>query len=461
MMTDFTAVPNEQRGTLPEAARRLAGGWLLLGVAALGIAGIFAMLLVVARAPGLGTIFAAADFFRIALVVHVDQSVLIWFLAFGGMLWSLAPAAPDRATLPRRLALGLAAGGCAVIAIAPFAGAGNPLLNNYVPVLQHPLFHAGLLLFGAGVLVQSLVALGAVRARVRWLDEPAERAALTAAVAVLVAIAALAWTWPQLGRWDGHAFFEFLFWGGGHVVQFAYTQLMLAAWITLAAAIGVTLCVPPRVVSVLVLIGVLPLLWVPVIYVLHPVDTVQARQAFTSLMQYGGGIAAIPIGLYVVHGLVRRRGPLSAVQRPLHRALATSVLMFAVGGLLGWLISGVNTVIPAHYHGSIVGVTLALMGLTYHLLPRLGLGTPPPRLAAVQPWVYTTGQLLHVGGLAASGAMGIQRKTAGAAQGLDSLGAKAAMGVMGIGGLLAVIGGILFVLAVIQALRTRPKAPSA
>jgi hypothetical protein len=35
------------------------------------------------------------------------------------------------------------------------------------------------------------------------------------------------------------------------------------------------------------------------------------------------------------------------------------------------------------------------------------------------------------------------------------------MGVMGIGGLLAVIGGILFVLAVIQALRTRPKAPSA
>jgi heme/copper-type cytochrome/quinol oxidase subunit 1 len=75
----------------------------------------------------------------------------------------------------------------------------------------------------------------------------------------------------------------------------------------------------------------------------------------------------------------------------------------------------------------------------------------------MQPWVYTAGQLLHVGGLAASGAMGIQRKTAGAAQGLDSLAAKAAMGVMGIGGLLAVIGGILFVLAVIHAIRARPK----
>ena len=89
------------------------------------------------------------------------------------------------------------------------------------------------------------------------------------------------------------------------------------------------------------------------------------------------------------------------------------------------------------------------------MLPRLGLGNPPPRLAAIQPVVYAVGQLLHVGGLAVSGAMGIQRKTAGAAQGLDSLGAKAAMGVMGLGGLLAVIGGILFVVAVIVAVRRR------
>jgi heme/copper-type cytochrome/quinol oxidase subunit 1 len=140
-------------------------------------------------------------------------------------------------------------------------------------------------------------------------------------------------------------------------------------------------------------------------------------------------------------------------RRPLRNALGASLLLFAVGGLIGAAISGVNTIIPAHYHGSIVGVTLALMGLTYHLLPRLGLGTPPPRLAALQPLIYAAGQLLHVGGLAASGAMGIQRKTAGAAQGLDTLGAKAAMGVMGLGGLLAVIGGILFVVAVIVAVR--------
>lgn len=59
--------------------------------------------------------------------------------------------------------------------------------------------------------------------------------------------------------------------------------------------------------------------------------------------------------------------------------------------------------------------------------------------------------MLHIGGLAFSGFLGVQRKTAGAAQGLESIQAKLAMGVVGIGGLLAVIGGILFVWIMLRA----------
>jgi len=456
MTATTTPGPDRHDLKITDASRGLAGAWLLLGIAALAIAGLFAILLVVARMPGTGALFPTQDFFRTALVVHVDQSVLIWFLAFAGALWSLGGCAPRRVTMARRIALALATGGCLIVAAAPFLGAGDPLLNNYVPVLQHPLFHTGLALFGAGALLQAVLALGAgAGTPTGILDRPADLAVLSAAFATVIAITALAWTWYRLDRWEGHAYFEFLFWGGGHVIQFGYTQLMLGAWLVLAGALGISLRVPPRVISTLLLLGVLPLLAVPVIYAQYAVDTTETRFAFTRLMQWGNGLAAVPIGLLLVAGLMRRRGALAPEQRPLHRALTMSVLLFAVGGLIGAAISGVNTIIPAHYHGSIVGVTLALMGLTYHLLPRLGLGTPPPRLAAVQPVVYAAGQLLHVGGLAASGAMGIQRKTAGAAQGLDSLGAKAAMGVMGLGGLLAVIGGILFVLAVIVAVRRR------
>jgi heme/copper-type cytochrome/quinol oxidase subunit 1 len=72
-------------------------------------------------------------------------------------------------------------------------------------------------------------------------------------------------------------------------------------------------------------------------------------------------------------------------------------------------------------------------------------------MVKLQPWIYGIGQLLHIIGLAASGLLGIQRKTAGTAQGLESVWAKVSMGVMGIGGLLAVIGGILFVWIMLRA----------
>ena len=56
-----------------------------------------------------------------------------------------------------------------------------------------------------------------------------------------------------------------------------------------------------------------------------------------------------------------------------HRAYASalilSLILFAAGGTLGLMISGQNVGIPAHYHGQIVGITLALMGLAYAMLP--------------------------------------------------------------------------------------------
>lgn len=455
MMAEDGLARHAGEGHIPKTARRLAAAWLVLGVAALAVAGLFAILLVLARVPGLEPLFPTADFFRTALVVHVDQSVLIWFLAFGGALWSLGACAPRPPSPARWLAFSLSATGALLVAGAPFLGAGDPLLSNYVPVLRHDLFYAGLGAFGAGALLQAALALRTGCTATALLERPGDLATITAAVATLAAGVALGWTWLRLAGWQGQAYFEFLFWGGGHVLQFAYTQLMLAGWLVLASALGLRLWASPRVLGAVVLLGVLPLPFVPAIYVQHGVDTAEARAAFTTLMQWAGGLAPVPIGMLVMLGLLRHRGDGPTGGRPLRNALAASLLLFAVGGAVGMAISGVNTVIPAHYHGSIVGVTLALMGLTYHLLPHLGYSPPPPRLAAWQPWVYATGQLLHVGGLAASGAMGIQRKTAGAAQGLDTLGAKAAMGVMGIGGLLAVTGGILFVVAVILALRRR------
>ena len=433
-----------------ERQRRQAVHWLQLGVLALALAGLFALLLVLSRTPGSEQFFPWVDFFRTALVVHVDQSVLIWFLAMSGLVWCLAsPVKPWRLML-QRLAYLPALTGTVGIALSAFIGDGAPLMNNYVPVLQRPFFFYMLGLFGIGVVLQAFVSLSSVQWSELFRRIPA-LAALTVAVSVTMSLIALCTAWVQMpAEVEGQAYYEYLFWGAGHTLQFAYTQLVILAWLLLAVQSGATPPGETRWYAWILLLGVAPVFLTPLIYLLYDTVTLESRSAFTDLMKYGGGVAVIPAGILILLGLIRSETA-TAASKPLRGTLWMSLLLFFSGGLLALFISGVNTIIPAHYHGSIVGVTLGLMGLAYLLLPKLGYPAPRGRLAELQPWIYGIGQMLHISGLAVSGAMGIQRKTAGAAQGLDSLSAKMAMGVMGIGGLLAVIGGILFVWIMLRA----------
>src|SRR5699024_384114 len=103
--------------------------------------------------------------------------------------------------------------------------------------------------------------------------------------------------------------------------------------------------------------------------------------------------------------------------------------------------------------------TLALMGVIYWLLPRLGYRAPAGRLARMQPWLYGGGQLLHIIGLMWSGGYGVQRKVSGSDQVLRSTGEVAGMGLMGLGGLLAILGGLLFAIIVIRSMKGRPAEP--
>jgi heme/copper-type cytochrome/quinol oxidase subunit 1 len=81
-------------------------------------------------------------------------------------------------------------------------------------------------------------------------------------------------------------------------------------------------------------------------------------------------------------------------------------------------------------------------------------------LAALQPWVYGAGQLMHIVGLVWSGGYGVQRKVAGAEQVLRGAEQIAAMGLMGLGGLVAVAGGLLFIIVVLRSVWTPSTSPS-
>lgn len=453
----FESFASAARYELPvpaDARRALATGWLGLAIGALLASGLFSVLLVLSRAPYVKDAFPLVDFFLVALVVHVDLSVLVWFCAFAGLLWSLHGT-------PRLLWLGWAGLAGATLAtagmcVAPFIDSGKPIMSNYVPVLDGPVFLRALVLFGLSC---ALLVGRALAAAPRVGTRPDGAAALrfglnAAAVSAAVALLAFAWSYaavpPDVER---KAYFEVLFWGGGHVLQFTWTLLMFAAWLWLAEAIGARNPLSPRIAILLFAIALASVFATPVIYLAYDVVSVQHYRMQTWLMRIGGGLAIVPFAAAVAFALLKAPAPSRAIA-PLRAALVWSLALFGAGGLIGLAISGANVKIPAHYHGSIVGVTLAFMGLVYYLLPRMGFGRPQGRLASLQPALYGAGQLLHIAGLLWSGGYGVQRKTAGAEQVLRSAEQVAAMGLMGLGGLLAVAGGVLFALVVLRSIWT-------
>jgi hypothetical protein len=143
-------------------------------------------------------------------------------------------------------------------------------------------------------------------------------------------------------------------------------------------------------------------------------------------------------------------------REPAFLCLALSAVLFMVGGAFGLFVDGTDTRTPAHYHGVIAAITLAFMGLFYTLfLPALNRPAIPGRAMVSQIFLFAGGQLMACIGLFLAGA---PRKTAGAAQGLQDAGAMIGMAMNGIGALIAIIGGIMFIWIAAAALLRSPCA---
>ena len=113
-----------------------ARGWFLFAIGSLVFAGLLSRLLVVGRLPFLGGLFTDPLFFKRALVVHVDLAIVVWFqagtLAFLGL--ALGPRLHRGVTAA---ALALAAAGVGGLLVGALMPGAQPVLSNYVPVIDH------------------------------------------------------------------------------------------------------------------------------------------------------------------------------------------------------------------------------------------------------------------------------------------------------------------------------------
>jgi len=447
-----------------------------LAIGSLLFAGCLSLMLIVGRMPIFSAWIADPLFFKRCLVLHVDLALIVWFFSFAVALYSLLPG--DRSShATYRAGLAIACGGVFAMIIGTLVPRTAPVLANYVPVIDNPMYVAGVALFFAGLLLCFLNDRLFVRVMEVTEHAPAfvwEPLRVTPDAAMALKTTALAYalamttflvsTVSTPRELDAKSFYELVFWGGGHVLQVANVAAMLAVWLLLLSSLLKSAVLSPRAARLLFALLLAPHFIGPLL-TLNGTITSTYRLGFTRLMQFGIAPVVILILAMCLRRLQQawRSGVIgkSDLRDPRLVGFAASAALTLTGFLMGGAIRNSNTMIPAHYHASIGAVTVAFMAISYLLLKPLGFPLPGVRLGRMIPWqlcLFGFGQVIFAIGFGLGGLHGLSRKAYGAEQHIRSVGELIGLGVMGVGGLIAVAGGLVFLLLMVRAGQSRLSA---
>jgi hypothetical protein len=442
----------------PPPESRAARQWLGLALGVLVLAGLFALAVVVGRMPPFDRLVTDPLFFKRCLVAHVNLALVTWFYSFVAALLFLLPARRPSGRLARA-SVYIALAGVALLLVGAGMPESRPLLSNYIPTIDHWMFKLGQLLFAAGVLAsfidRRLLPGRGAGAALFELPGAARAGLYAVAAALLLATLTFALTWLNLPVGVAtEVYYERLVWGGGHVLQLVCTLAMVTLWILLLSSALEAPPVSPSAAAALFAALVLPWTVSPLL-ALQGSWSSEYRLGFTRLMQWGL-FPVVTIFLILCAAALRRAWREGRVDRrrladPRISSFAVSAGLTLLGFGLGAVIRGSNTMVPAHYHASVGAVTVTFMAATYLMLPAFHLSIPTSwlrRAAGWQPALYGAGMLIFAGGFLLAGAYGMGRKVYGAEQAARGVAETIGLGMMGVGGFVAVAGGVLFLVIV-------------
>lgn len=439
----------------------LLRAWIFATVFSLGIAGALAFLVAMIKTPAVKPWFEPATF-RLILVAHVTYAMTIWCMMAVASLWVFLVAEGGGGRFGARWSLAnlalTQAGGLGILA-AMFSSGGGALLLDYVPLIDSPVYYWGYGLFMAGVLSE-MVRYLAARRRGFVHAGPIADGMTAAAIIIVIAGITFAWDLFDVGRDPravGRERLQPMVWGIGHVFQYVYVVAMSVAWWQLTgAALGVRVAARSYwrgTFALAVLLSSSTLVasvWLGAVDLRH---SLAASVIILSLLAVVALFAAVPV---IRSFSMRRRLGVQAPGGSARTALIVSMVLFTIGVLMDPAGNMGTLWVPAHYHGVIVGgVTIALMGSLYHLSDRAGWPLVSRGLATWQPVIFGIGVATMIAGLAWAGAEGAVRKDW--VHGIVvSPQFRSGLNLMGFGAVIAVLGGILFVIHTLYSL-TRPR----
>ncbi len=509
--------PEGELAKVKRGLRSLTGGWrncdttgmpvcldsqffirwnAIFAVIFLLIGGIAAILLALTRWETFNLL--RTDLFYRVLTLHGLNMLIFWILFFEVAILYFASTTLLNAKLFSRkvgwVSFVLMVVGALMVNWIIFAGEADVLKTSYLPLLAHPAFYLGIILVAVGTLVAvfNFFATVYVARRDRTYEGSvplvtfgAIAAAIIAVVTLLHGAVAMIPTFTYSMGWTGEPdplWYRLVWWGLGHQSQQVNVAAMVAVWYMVA-----TLTTGAKPLNETVCRGafVLYILFINVASAHHLLVEPGMSSTWkiwnTSYVMYLAVLASMVHGFTVpasVEVSMRAKGHVAGIfgwltaapwRNPAFSAVVLSLVIFGfIGGITGVTLGtqqiniiAHNTLrIPGHFHATVVGgTTLAFMGLAYYVVPlffrRDFLWRP---LARIQPWIFAGGITLMSFGMSFAGSMGVARRTSDIAPAEEAYGPVVHffLAMLGIGGVLAVLGLLLFVVLVVATILFGP-----
>jgi cytochrome c oxidase subunit 1 len=478
-------------------------------IVVLAIGGLFGLLVVLTRWPSVHLL--PADMFYMALTAHGIDILIVWCIFFEVALMYFASAIllGSRLAAPKMgwVAYALMVLGAAITNWKVLEGNSSVMMTSYVPMQADPLFYLGLILFAVGALIACFIFLGTlVVAKEEKTYEGSiplvTFGALTACIIAIYTIASgaiiliptLLWSVGLISHIDP-LMYKVVWWGMGHSSQQINVAAHIAVWYAIAAILFGAKPLSEKVSRMAYLTYIFFLQIASAHHLLVEPGLSSSYKIFNT--SYGMYLAVLGS---MIHGLTVP-GCIEAAQRkkgfnkglfewlrkapwgnPVFSGMFLSLVMFGFLGGISGVTMGVeqinimihNTIyVPGHFHGTVaVGTTLAFMALTYFLVPVLfGREVILPGLAKLQPYLFGLGMGVFSLFMMGAGTLGVSRRhwdiAFSEAPHAFSYppAAYLMMGIVGVAGVIAVVGGALFVLLIVGSVlfgkKVQAKAPAA
>ncbi len=483
--------------TCPESGLQFhkSAEWLMrahavVAVVMLLIGGITALMVTLTRWPAVHLL--PADKFYQLLTIHGINMLIYWVIFFeiAVLYFCSSTLLRSRLAAPKLAWFGffLMVAGAVLNNLSVLGGNSSVMMTSYVPMPADPNFYLGLILFAVGALVGCFVFLGTlVVAKAEKTYEGSIPlvtfgaltaciiAVFTIAMGAVILIPTYLWSIGLINNIDP-AMYRLVWWGFGHSSQQINVAAHVSVWYAIAAIVFGAKPLSEKVSRMAFLMYIFFLQLASAHHLLVDPGFSATWKIFnTSYAMYLAVLASMVHGLTVpgsievaqrAKGLTRglfewlRKAPWG---NPVFSGMFLSLVGFGfIGGISG-VVMGTeqiniiihNTIyVPGHFHATIVlGTTLTFMSMTYFLIPVLFRRQIAfPVLAKWQPYLFGIGMGVFTMAMMGAGTLGVQRRHwdmtfTDSLLGFDyPASAYTLMGIVGISGVAAIVGGAVFVL---------------